>query len=114
MRKSSSPPCGRATPRLSRIVETLTATLARGIATAAVLLDPAAVIIGGGLSRAGELLLEPLNRHLGRILPSPPRLVLLRLWARTPWPSGAVRLACEFAEKQLFEFASADGNGGDK
>lgn len=92
----------------SAIVETLTRTLARGIAAAIVLLDPAAVIIGGGLSRAGDALLAPLNRHLDDILPAPPRLVLSTLGSQAV-ALGAVRHACEFAEKQLFEFASADG-----
>jgi predicted NBD/HSP70 family sugar kinase len=91
-------------PAARRIVETLTATLARGVAAAVVLLDPAAVIIGGGLSRAGDLLLEPLSRHLGRILPAPPRVLLSSLGSDAV-ALGAVRLACEFAEKQLFEFA---------
>jgi predicted NBD/HSP70 family sugar kinase len=100
-------------PAARRIVETLTSTLARGIATAAVLLDPAVIIIGGGLSRAGEFLIEPLNRHLGEILPSPPRLVLSSLGSEAV-ALGAVRLACEFAERQLFEFASADGNSAGK
>jgi predicted NBD/HSP70 family sugar kinase len=96
-------------PAARRIVDSLTATLARGIAAAVVLLDPAAVIIGGGLSRAGDALLEPLNRHLRRILPSAPRLVLSALGSEAV-ALGAVRLACEFAERQLFEFASAEGN----
>jgi predicted NBD/HSP70 family sugar kinase len=94
-------------PAARRIVETLTATLARGVAAAVVLLDPAAVIIGGGLSRAGDSLLEPLSRHLGRILPSPPRVLLSSLGSDAV-ALGAVRLACEFAEKQLFEFASSE------
>jgi predicted NBD/HSP70 family sugar kinase len=92
-------------------VETLTGTLARGIATAVVLVDPAAVILGGGLARAGDLLLEPLNSHLGRILPAPPPLVLSALGSDAV-ALGAVRLACEFAERQLFEFASAETANG--
>jgi predicted NBD/HSP70 family sugar kinase len=103
---------GQGDPAAHRIVKALTSTLARGIATAVVLLDPAAVILGGGLSRAGDLLLEPLNGHLGRILPAPPRLVLSALGSDAV-ALGAVRLACEFAERQLFEFASADANNGD-
>jgi predicted NBD/HSP70 family sugar kinase len=90
-----------------QIVEELTAVLARGIAAAVVLLDPAAVILGGGLSRAGELLLEPLNRHLRQILPSPPQLVLSTLGSDAV-ALGAVRLAFEFAERQLFEFAETN------
>jgi predicted NBD/HSP70 family sugar kinase len=94
-------------PAACKIVDSLTATLARGIATASVLLDPAAVIIGGGLSRAEEALLEPLRFHLDRILQSPPRLVLSALGSDAV-ALGAVRLACEFAEKELLEFASTE------
>jgi glucokinase len=40
------------------------AALARAIATYVALLDPELVVIGGGLARAGELLLEPLRRQV--------------------------------------------------
>jgi glucokinase len=37
--------------------------LGEGIATLAAILDPAVVVIGGGVSEAGPLLLDPINAH---------------------------------------------------
>jgi glucokinase len=42
--------------------------LGEGIATLAAVLDPAAVVIGGGVSAAGDLLLEPARRAFARNL----------------------------------------------
>jgi len=39
--------------------------LARGIKNCIMLLNPARVVIGGGISKAGERLFEPLRRELG-------------------------------------------------
>ena len=48
--------------------------LARGLATYTSLLAPELVVIGGGVSGAGEVLLEPLRRRLGELL----------VWQRRP------------------------------
>jgi glucokinase len=48
--------------------------LARALATYTSLLAPELIVIGGGLSGAGEVLLEPLRRRLGELL----------VWQRTP------------------------------
>jgi glucokinase len=40
--------------------------LARGLKTAIMILNPACIIIGGGISKAGDRLFEPLRRELGR------------------------------------------------
>jgi glucokinase len=37
--------------------------LGEGIATLAEILDPQVVVVGGGVSEAGDLVLEPLRRH---------------------------------------------------
>lgn len=54
--------------------------LARGIITASALLDPAVVVIGGGLSRSGDLLLDPLRSEVDRqaTFHRPPELALAR------------------------------------
>jgi predicted NBD/HSP70 family sugar kinase len=61
------------------LVELLVERLARGVAAIAAVLDPATVVIGGGLSRAGEGLMEPLRRHVAAMLPIAPTLVLTTL-----------------------------------
>jgi glucokinase len=39
--------------------------LALALATYTLLLDPALIVIGGGLAQAGDLLLDPLRERLG-------------------------------------------------
>src|SRR5450631_2128916 len=54
--------------------------LARALATYTSLLAPELIVIGGGLSGAGEVLLEPLRRRLGELL----------VWQRKPQIVAAV------------------------
>jgi predicted NBD/HSP70 family sugar kinase len=61
------------------IVDDLVGQLARGVASVATVVDPSIVVIGGGLSRAGEPLRVRLERDVRRLLPRPPRLVLSAL-----------------------------------
>jgi predicted NBD/HSP70 family sugar kinase len=88
-------------PPSKRIVEELVARLAEGVAAATVVLDPDTVILGGGLSRAGDALLEPLVRHLRELVPVPPRVVLSGLGEESV-ALGAVRLAIQAVEERLF------------
>jgi predicted NBD/HSP70 family sugar kinase len=88
----------------SRIVDELVGRLARGIAAAVVVLNPETVIVGGGLSRAGGALLEPLERGLRELVPIPPRVVLSQLGEQSV-ALGAVRLAVQEVEQRLFGFA---------
>ena len=43
--------------------------LARGLKAAIMLLNPARIVIGGGISKAGDLLFEPLRAELARQMP---------------------------------------------
>ena len=52
-----------------RILDELLHRLARGIASAVTVLNPSTVIVGGGVSRAGNKMLEPLERSFARNLP---------------------------------------------
>ena len=87
------------------IVATLVRRLARGIAAAVVVLDPRTVIVGGGLSRAGETLLRPLERELAGLVPIPPHVVLSDLGEQAV-AYGAVRLAVLKIEEHLFGIAT--------
>jgi predicted NBD/HSP70 family sugar kinase len=66
-------------PAALAIVDDRVGRLARGVASVATVVDPSVVVIGGGLSRAGEPLRERLEREIQRLLPRPPRLVLSAL-----------------------------------
>jgi predicted NBD/HSP70 family sugar kinase len=90
-----------------RIVDELLQRLARGIASAVTILNPSTVIVGGGVSRAGARLLEPLERHIADLVPAPPRVVLSTLGDESV-ALGAVRLALQVVEERLFDLATLE------
>jgi glucokinase len=73
-----------------------------GIANAITLIAPEAVIIGGGVSSAGELLLEPLRREIGRNISMLPVEKVEILKASLKSESG-VRGALTLAQKAVRE-----------
>lgn len=76
--------------------------IAPRLATLVLTIDPELVIIGGGLSLAGDVLLEPLRRHLDQLLPAParPEVAAARL---TDGPvTGALGHAFDQASEQIF------------
>jgi len=83
------------------IVEELAQRLARGVASVVVVLNPRKVVIGGGLSRAGSLLLDPLKRGVDLYVPFAPEIVLSELGDEAV-ALGAIRFAMRTVEKQLF------------
>jgi glucokinase len=66
--------------------------LARLILTCVLLLDPQRVVVGGGMSRATDLLLDPLRARLHTALAFPPEIVNSRFGADASL-LGAVELA---------------------
>lgn len=81
--------------------------LARGIAAAIVVLNPSVVIVGGGISRAGEALRGPLERRIQALVPVPPRVILSQLGDEAV-ALGGVRLALQQVEQTLFDFAALE------
>jgi predicted NBD/HSP70 family sugar kinase len=73
-----------------------------GIVTTAQIVNPELVVIGGGVARAGDVLLAPLRRRLEVMVRMPPRLVASPLAERGPL-LGAVRLALDEFEPRLLE-----------
>ncbi|HLL50317.1 MAG TPA: ROK family protein, partial [Thermomicrobiales bacterium] len=55
--------------------------LAMAIIATAALLDPEAIIVGGGTAEAGEDLLEPVRERVAREVPAPPVLIASALGA---------------------------------
>jgi predicted NBD/HSP70 family sugar kinase len=88
-----------------RIVDQLVHRLAEGVAAASIVLNPETVILGGGLSRAGDTLLAPLERDLRALMPIPPRIVLSDLGEESV-ALGAVRLAVQTVEERMFGIAT--------
>ena len=67
-----------------------------------------AVIIGGGVSRAGSRLLEPLTSRIPELVPVAPR-VLLSALGEDAVALGAVRLEVQAVEERLFDVAATEG-----
>ncbi|WP_436496341.1 ROK family protein [Actinokineospora sp. HUAS TT18] len=82
------------------VVDTMAARFARGLATQILILDPERVIVGGGVSRAGDVLFDAVRAHLRRLL-----LVPVDVRASTLRENGvvlgAIRMALDAAEDRL-------------
>jgi predicted NBD/HSP70 family sugar kinase len=91
----------------SEVLDDLLDRLARGIAAAIVVLDPATVIVGGGISRAGERLRAPLEEKIHALVPVSPRVILSQLGDEAV-ALGGVRLALQTVEHALFDFAALE------
>jgi predicted NBD/HSP70 family sugar kinase len=84
-----------------RVVDTEAARLALAIASIAPLLDPELVILGGGVGRNGDLLLEPIELELRQLLPFKPRIAVSALGDDAVL-EGAIATALEAARERLF------------
>jgi predicted NBD/HSP70 family sugar kinase len=91
----------RGDARARRVVETEARRLALGIATIAPVLDPEAVILGGGIGRSGDLLVEPLEHELRELSPFHPRVLVSNLGDDAVL-HGAVATALETGRGQVF------------
>jgi predicted NBD/HSP70 family sugar kinase len=90
----------------SRVVEMEAARLALAIATVTPVLDPELVILGGGIGRNGDLLLEPIERELRQLLPFRPRVVVSAL-GEDAVLRGAVAIALSVARDRVFSRSPA-------
>ena len=84
------------------VVERAERWAGHGIVTTAQIVNPEVVVIGGGVARAGEVLLAPLRARLERMVRRPPRLAASPLAERGPLV-GAIRLALDELEPQLLD-----------
>lgn len=94
----------RGDPTAGRILNKIVGRLARGIAAAVALLNPAVVVVGGGLSQAGDMLLAPLEDKVRGLVPMPPRFVLSALGDEAV-ALGAVRAALDTVDDDLLALA---------
>ena len=93
-------------PAALAVVDRIAARFARGLAAMLLVLDPGEVIIGGGLSRAGETLLAAIERHLRPRILTSPRLVLSDLGGDAV-ALGAVRRGLDHVEARLLAHPDA-------
>ena len=89
-------------PEAAAVVELIAARVALAIAAVVPVLDPALVILGGGIAgNGGDLLLAPIERELHRISPFRPRLAVSALGDEVVL-HGAVATALAAAQETLF------------
>lgn len=91
----------RGGPEAAAVVSAFVADLATGVAATVLTLDPQLVVIGGGLSKAGDLLSEPLRAELDRLCLFPVRVETSVLGDESV-ALGAVRLALDHLHDELF------------
>ncbi len=66
----------------SGIIEETVDFLAMAVANLAVMFDPEVIVLGGGVSRSADMLIEPIARRLDGVVPALPRLVASSLGLR--------------------------------
>lgn len=88
-------------PEAAATVRAFARDLAKGIAAAVLTMDPELVVLGGGLSGAGELLTGPLREELAELCLFPVRVEASTLGG-APVLLGAVRVALDHVERDLF------------
>ena len=85
----------------ARVVQSEAAMLSLAIATVTPVLDPELVILGGGIGRNGDLLVEPIERELRQLMPFRPRIAVSAL-GEDAVLRGAVATALEIARDHVF------------
>ncbi len=90
------------------VVRELAVFLGSAVANIVAVLDPGLVVFGGGLSHAGDLLLEPVREVVAKIIPNVPSLEISALNDDAPL-LGSVYSAMEAAEARLFAIAGSPG-----
>ncbi|MSO49811.1 MAG: ROK family transcriptional regulator [Acidobacteria bacterium] len=92
--------------RAIAVIDQLAVYLGTAVANIVAVLDPALVVFGGGLSHAGDLLIEPVRRVVARIVPNMPAIGISSLGDDAQL-MGAVYSAVETAETRLVAWLGA-------
>jgi predicted NBD/HSP70 family sugar kinase len=88
-----------------QIVDQLVARLASGIANVCCVLNPEIVILGAGLSQAGDQLLGPLKHRVAELIPLPPRrMAVSKLRGRSAILGAVVRALRNVEERNYRVF----------
>ncbi|OKI25683.1 ROK family transcriptional regulator [Streptomyces sp. CB03911] len=91
-------------------VDRFSRVLAQGIAAMVLTVNPDLVVIGGGLSQAGEALAGPVRSHLDKLCLDPPQVAASTLGTEAV-ALGAARLALEHLNVELFGMQISPGAG---
>ncbi|MFE9040227.1 ROK family protein [Streptomyces sp. NPDC007818] len=89
-------------------VDAFARVVAQGLAAMILTVNPDLVVIGGGLSRAGDAVTDPIRAHLDRLCLDPPTVAASELGTDAVC-LGAVRMALEHLNATLFGERSTGG-----
>lgn len=81
-------------PTALSVVDQVARIFAEAVAPAVLVLSPHAIVISGGVARAGEVLVAAIRRHLADLTLTPPRVELSELAENTVL-TGALRMALD-------------------
>lgn len=87
--------------RARELVDRFARDLATGVAVMSMTIDPALVVVGGGISRAGDAIIEPVRRHLADLCLFPPEVEASSLGDESV-ALGALRHGLQEVETRLF------------
>jgi predicted NBD/HSP70 family sugar kinase len=76
--------------------------LARAVAAITAVLDPELVVLGGGIGRNGDLLLEPMSKQLEKLLPLGPPPLMVSALGDDAVVLGALAIALARAREEVF------------
>jgi predicted NBD/HSP70 family sugar kinase len=93
-------------PHARRAVNEYIKALSQGIAAIVLTVDPELVVLGGGLSRASDLILDPLREHLAGLCLTAPRVEASTLGDESV-ALGGVRVALDRVQSDVFDAALA-------
>ena len=88
-------------PAARKVVDATARSLAYVVACVAPVVDPSVVVLGGAIGANGDLLLEPVARHLRGLTPFQPSLVSSELGSDAVL-LGATAMATELARESAF------------
>ncbi|GLY63594.1 ROK family transcriptional regulator [Amycolatopsis taiwanensis] len=95
--------------RALRVVEEEAERLAFVVSSVTAVIDPALVVLGGGIGKNIDLLAEPLNRALANATPLRPEIVPSQLGEEAAL-TGAITIAVRTARDVVFDRRAAGGN----
>lgn len=83
-----------------RALDGFAGSIATGVVAMSLAVDPELIVLGGGISRGGDFILEAIRSHVERLQPVAPHLALSTLGDESV-AMGAVKIALDTIEAQL-------------
>lgn len=87
-------------PQALAALDGFAGSIATGVVAMSLAVDPELIVLGGGISRGGDIILDAVRAHIDRLHPHAPRVVLSTLGDESV-AMGAVRIALDAIESQL-------------